>query len=221
MSSILIINPWPILRAGLRHILQEGDVPLTLHEAASTLDAREYMTSDLDLVILDPSAPDAHPATFVRQLRKEVGDVPILFFGGRDTALFASLAAKLGVNGYLGKDSNEKTIAATVQMVLAGMRCFPTTVESGASADKMQMLTQRELMVLLLLRQGARNIDIARTLYLSEKTVSTHKHNILLKLGPNAITQAVDSAPFMDRYPDLPMPLPGQGMNVGMAAMAM
>jgi DNA-binding CsgD family transcriptional regulator len=108
-------------------------------------------------------------------------------------------------------------------MILGGMRCFPTSVESGQAADKMHLLTQRELMVLMLLRQGARNIDVARKLYLSEKTVSTHKHNILLKLGPDAITQGGDSEPLVERYGDLPIPMQGVGSNLSLdfAAMAM
>ncbi|HEY9279146.1 MAG TPA: response regulator transcription factor [Eoetvoesiella sp.] len=216
MGTILIINALPIFRAGLRHVLKDAGFLSTVHEAQSTNEAQEFIVPDLKLVIMDPAGPGAHPAVFVQQLRKDVGHVPILFFGGRDAPLFASLAAKLGVNGYLGKLSDEKTIAATIQMVLGGMQCFPPQSDSGALTGKMHLLTQKELMVLMLLRQGLRNIDIAHKLYLSEKTISAHKRNILLKLGVNAITQIGESEAFLERFPEVPIPMSGCGLNLNL-----
>lgn len=104
----------------------------------------------------------------------------------------ASLAVKLGADGYLHASSTEMTIAATIHMLLHGMRCFPKAPLPGYLSSGIQTLSEKELSVLLLLRHGLRNKEIAEKLYLSEKTISAHKHNILVKLGISTIAELVE-----------------------------
>lgn len=219
MGAILIVNVLPVLRTGLRHVLQDAGLASTIHEADSTHEAQTFIGPDLRLIIVDPAEPGGHPAAFVQQLRKTAGNIPILFFGDNNAPLLLSLAIRLEVNGYLCKLSNEKTIVATIQMVLDGMRCFPSQAATHYHGGRINTLSQRELSILLLLRQGLRNIDIARKLYLSEKTVSAHKRNIMLKLDVSSISQISDNEllnAYCDKGPnlelDLPLPLANEVM---------
>lgn len=189
MASVLVVTAIPVVRAGLRMVLREDVGALDVYEAGSVSEALTGVHVDLALIILDPELPDMNLPEFVRQLRDKFQNTPILFFGGRSAAMFASLATKLGADGYLGRLSNEKTIAAAVHTMLGGMQCFPRHKGLDLLSRKMQALSPKETAVLLLLRQGLRNKDVARKLHLSEKTISAHKRNILLKLEISVISQ--------------------------------
>lgn len=189
MGSILVVTAIPIVRAGLRIVLRENAEGYVLYEAGSVSEAQACTAQDLALIILDPELPDMNLPEFVRQLRQQSEHTPILFFGGRSAAMFASMAVKLGADGYLGRLSDEKTITAAIHTLLGGMQCFPKHKGLDVLSGKMQTLSPKEMAVLLLLRQGMRNKDVARKLFLSEKTISAHKHNILSKLGISAISE--------------------------------
>lgn len=189
MSSVLVASHLPVVRLGLRTILRQADISAELLEAQTPREAISYIDAALELAIVDPDMPEMNPILFVQQLRKSKPQLPIVFFGGKNPKLFASLAVKLGVAGYLGQLSDEATIAATIRTVMGGMQCIPRQHAEGELSGRLQALSEKELAVLLLLRQGLRNKDIAEKLYLSEKTISAHKRNILAKLNIRAITQ--------------------------------
>jgi DNA-binding NarL/FixJ family response regulator len=192
MGSVLVVTAVPIIRVGLRVLLHEKLEMFDVHEASSASEALRCVAGDLALIILDPETPDVNMPEFMRQLRRQSGHTPILFFGGRSAAMFASLAFKLGADGYLGRLSDETTIVAAIHTLLGGMQCFPRHNVSHQLPDKMQALSSREVAVLLMLRQGLRNKDVARKLHLSEKTISAHKRNALHKLQISVVSQISD-----------------------------
>lgn len=201
---MLLVSASPFVRLGLRALLKEMGVNSVLHEPHTTQEAESYIAPDLDLVIMDPEMPDMNPILFVQQVRRQAEQAPILFFGGRSATLYASLAMKLNVNGYLGDLTDEKTIVATIRTVLGGMQCFPRREVADALSTKMQALSRKELTVLLLLRQGLRNKDIAQRLFLSEKTISAHKQKVLQKLGVNAIAQVDENESSLGLFNEAP-----------------
>lgn len=201
---MLIVSASPFVRLGLRALLKEMGVNSVLHEPHTMQEAESWIAPDLDLVIMDPEMPGMNPISFVQQVRRQAEQAPILFFGGRSATLYASLAMKLNVNGYLGDLTDEKTIVATIRTVLGGMQCFPRREVADALSRKMQALSRKELTVLLLLRQGLRNKDIAQRLFLSEKTISAHKQKVLQKLGVNAIAQVDENQSSTSLFNEAP-----------------
>lgn len=202
MSSVLVASHLPVVRLGLRTILRQAGISAQLLEAQTLQDAISHISTELELVIVDPDMPEMNPIHFVQQLRKRVPDLPIVFFGGKNPRLFASLAIKLGLAGYLGQLSDEATIAATIRTVMGGMQCIPRQHAEGELYGRIQALSEKELAVLLLLRQGLRNKEIAERLYLSEKTISAHKRNILHKLNIRAIAQFSEADVIASSVPD-------------------
>lgn len=192
MRTILIVNAFPAMRAGLRAILHDAGISAHTAEAGTAKEAQECSTLELSLAIIDPDMPGLNPALFIRQLHTQDATVPVLFFGGENNALAISLAIKMGADGYLDALSEEKVIAATIHTMLNGMRCFPKTPLPGHFSDRIQALSRRELSILQLLRQGLRNKDVATRLYLSEKTISAHKRNILNKLDISTIAEFIE-----------------------------
>ncbi|MBP6020109.1 MAG: response regulator transcription factor [Burkholderiaceae bacterium] len=192
MGSVLIINAAPIVRVGLRALLNGMGVASAIHEASSVEEALECVATGLILIIIDPEIPDTNLPEFMRQLRVQHGHASLLFFGGRSSSVFVPLAIRLGADGYLHKSSDQSTIVATINTLLDGMQCFPRSQGISPLLSKLQMLSPKEMEVLLLLRQGLRNKDIARKLFLSEKTISAHKRNLLLKLDIQIIAQLTE-----------------------------
>lgn len=173
-------------------ILHNAGITIPTIEAGDAARAQDSSQQDLCLAIIDPKMPDLDPVRFIQQLHKHDSTVPVLFFGCTESIMAASLAVKLGADGYLHASSEEMTIAATIHTLLNGMRCFPKAALPGHISSRMQTLSEKELSVLLLLRHGLRNKEIAERLYLSEKTISAHKHNILVKLGISTIAQLIE-----------------------------
>lgn len=198
MSTILIIESLPIVRAGWRAILHKMNPDTVLHELPAMPDIVHSLPAPLDLVILDVEStltPETSLPLKVRQLRQHCPQVPILFFGSHNTHLMVSIATQHQVEGYLNRYSDETTLKATVHTVLNGMQCLPRHRSAGNLTEKIHLLSQRELEILALLREGLRNKDAARRLNLSEKTISTHKINILSKLGIQSLNQIHDHDP--------------------------
>lgn len=213
MGAILIVNSMPIIRAGLRAVLESMRISAVLHEAGTADEAQAYLADSLQLIILDPEMPNIQLPQFVRHLRQRHSQVPLLFFGGQVETLFATQAVQLGADGYLSRASDQQTVVAAIQTLLGGMQCFPRSryIESEPP-KKERSLSQKEIEVLKLLRQGLRSKDVARRLYLSEKTISAHKHNILLKLGVTTLAHIGDHESLSPSLAQPSQSLPRQGI---------
>lgn len=192
IKPILILNPYPALRAGLRQIMHDAGIITPIVEAGSAIQIQHHDTQDLGLIIIDPNMQDLDPVQFMHTLHQHQNTVPVLFFSYADSAVAISLAVRLGADGFLPAFSDETTIASTIHSMLNGMRCFPRDPLSEQLPEGSAPLSQKELAVLMLLRHGLRNKEIAERLYLSEKTISAHKHHILAKLGISTIAQLIN-----------------------------
>jgi len=201
MNTILLVDAWPVVTAGLGTLLREAGINQGIKQAHTVHDAVQAINGDQALLICDPALSDTTPDMLVTLARRKQPSLPILFFCSRSHGIHLSLAHMLGVNGYLDKASDAHTIIAAVRMVLAGMQCFPHQQGFPAKgAANLKQLSSRELVVLQLLRQGMRNKEIAQRLCLSPKTVSTHKRNLLRKLdlGDDIVSTQLEDQPMGD-----------------------
>jgi two-component system response regulator FimZ (fimbrial Z protein)/two-component system response regulator EvgA len=186
MDTILLIDPWPILAAGVANLLREAGMQNPVDQVCNMRDATKALAGRPGLVMMDPSLPGAADS-FVLLAQRQQPNLPILFFSGRDSDIYLSLAHKLGISGYLNKDCDATTLVAAVRMALSGMQCFPRQNAGAAQIPSLAHMSRRELLVLQLLRRGLRNKDIAQCLCLSPKTVSSHKRSLERKLGAPAL----------------------------------
>lgn len=190
-NTILVVDAHPVVACGLSNALRDAGIQNGVELAHTVQHASQALANPLGLLIFDPAMPDTTPDMFVVQARRKQPALPILFFSSQAYGIHLSLAQALGVSGYLEKTADLPTLLAAVRMVLSGMQCFPRTdpyADQGAA--RLMKLSPRELVVLQLLRQGLRNKDIAERLYLSPKTVSSHKTSLMRKLGTSDIVSA-------------------------------
>lgn len=155
-----------------------------------------------DLVILDMDLPQLDGFAVLQRLCGNDATCKVVVFTGLQTDRYAVRCSMAGASGFVSKESALEELSHAVQIVLAGYTLFPVASFSSVNdASKhsseealVRSLSDRELTVLRNLARGYRIKDIARELILSEKTASTYKARLILKLRLNNFVELVEFA---------------------------
>ena len=192
MIRILIADDHDILRAGLKHILQDsGDIVVAGEASDGHQALAQVRAGHWDAIVLDLSMPGKSGIELIKQIKGEFPRLPILILSMHKEDLYAVRALKAGASGYLCKDSAETLLVQAIRKVAGGGLFIDQAVAeklavemlTGSSGDTSHSgLTDREYQVFLLVARGHGVTDISRQLNLSVKTVSTHKTRILEKM---------------------------------------
>ncbi|MEW6189365.1 MAG: response regulator transcription factor [Actinomycetota bacterium] len=202
--KVLIVDDHNLFRKGLRKILElEKDIS-TIGEAANASEAVQK-SKELcpDVVLMDITMPeiDGIQATKLIKAVSPITNIIILSMHHDDQHLFQAI--KAGAKGYVLKEASVEELVESIKATVRGESLlnpllarrildeFAKFVEDEASPDGPERLTPREKEILNLLAQGKKNKEIARKLFISEKTVKNHLSNIFHKLHCGDRTQAV------------------------------
>jgi two-component system invasion response regulator UvrY len=195
MIRILIADDHPIVRSGLRRIAEEDTGITVAAEASNGVEALGAMQKAIvDVVLLDVSMPGAPFMETLRRLREEHPTVRILVLSAHPEDQWALRALKAGASGYLTKDHSPNQLVEAVRRVFRGGRYVsPELAErmasllgSGFGAAPHEMLSDREFDVLRGLGAGYSVKEIAESMRLSPKTVSTYRTRVLTKLDASS-----------------------------------
>lgn len=193
MIRLLIADDHLLFRQGLRRLLaDEADIEVVAEAAncAEVVDA--VRRHDIDVAILDLTMPGRSGPEMIRQVKAMSPQVCILVLTMHSEEALVLATLKAGANGYMTKeDAADEVVTAIHKLAHGGRYVCPQVAESiafGMSCpddDKPPhtRLSARELRILGMLAAGRRGSEIASELLLSEKTVSTHKTNLLRKLS--------------------------------------
>ncbi|MEV4249301.1 response regulator transcription factor [Streptosporangium canum] len=197
---VLLVDDHPLLRHGLRALLEQVGGAEVVGEAG---DGEEAITLALslspDVVVMDLVMPGVTGIEATRTLidrRPDLG-VLVLTMSEDDASVFAALRA--GARGYVLKGADGNDFIAAVRAVARGEAVYGPAVArrirrfltTGPESGPFPELTQREREILDLLASGKSNAEIARRLFLSQKTVKNHLTSIFAKLQVADRTQAV------------------------------
>jgi len=202
---ILIVDDHPVVRFGVKHILDaESDIDVV--GDIEGLDGISEVLARLepDVVLLDLELGDTPGVDALRQIHEVAPELKVIVYTSHDEEEYIIQAAELGVDGYLLKGSPKEEIVGAVRSVNEG----GSAIESAVAAKLMHHMTRRssrsklpavtfskrETQVLELLAGGKTNRDIGSTLFISESTVKFHVHAILSKLDATNRTEAVSLA---------------------------
>ncbi|MBE7418685.1 MAG: response regulator transcription factor [Ideonella sp.] len=189
---ILIVDDHAIVREGLVRILEGIGRGWQVAEAASGLQALEWLRRhDAGVAIVDLSMPGMGGLELIRRLHGEFPALRVLVLSMHAEEQYAMRAFQAGAHGYVTKDRAPAELVNAVTKVAGGGAYVTTSLAermigqlNGAqSAPRHAALSNREIDVLRRLCAGQRLSDIATELHLSIKTVSTHKRHIQDKLG--------------------------------------
>lgn len=199
MVNVMLIDDHPVVRAGLRAILNAfPDIEVVLEGSDGS--AVEQLTDaddpHIDVVVCDIQMPDVDGIAATRRVR-ELDGPPVLILTTYDTQADILAAVEAGALGYLLKDAPEDTLHTAVLDTAAGKRTLApevTNLLAERLAQPETALSPRELEILQALSTGASNKQIAQRLFISEATVKTHLIHVYQKLGVETRTAAVSAA---------------------------
>lgn len=190
--KILIADDHAIVRAGLMRIVQEAYKDSLLEEAESCHELKiKFRKSAWDLLILDISLSDGNSFEVVDELKEINPAVKIIVLSMHDEKQFVIKALQLGINGFVTKDRAPEELIKSIENVMSGKQYLCESVvhqiaNSVAGNNNLipphERLSSREFEVFLHISQAISVSEIARSLGLSVKTISTYRTRILDKM---------------------------------------
>jgi DNA-binding NarL/FixJ family response regulator len=188
----LIVDDHPVVRAGVRAVLEQAFSGAEIADAESVEELGEATRDGaLDVVIVDPWRAGVDVGDVVRRLQSEL-DAPIVVFTSDGGARLLSEALKAGVKGYVRKDSPSEDLIRAIDAARAGEFYVDPGLSSTIVLDEGdRTLSARQREILQMLADGMQTDAVAEKLGLSTETVRTHTKRILAKLEASTRTQAV------------------------------
>jgi DNA-binding NarL/FixJ family response regulator len=197
---VLLVDDHAVVREGLRAFLQlQPDIEVVGEADGGETALAVAARVEPDVVLMDLLMPDGDGIAAIRGLRAAQPKARVLVLSSYidDAQVFSAIQA--GAGGYQLKDIQPEALADAIRDVHAGRPALHAEAQArlmhrAADPPTGSRLTPRERDVLKLLAEGFPNKEIARRLFVSEKTVKTHVSSILQKLGVQDRTQAALAA---------------------------
>jgi DNA-binding NarL/FixJ family response regulator len=189
---ILIADDHGIVRSGLRLLLDRQSDMDVVAEASDGVEAVAMALSERpDLCILDVGMPRLTGLQATREIKAQLPDVTVLILSMHKDERYLFEALKAGASGYVLKAEADQDLVSAVRAVGRGEAYLTNAAERSLIRDWMsasaegprEPLTPREQEVVKLIAEAHTNAQIAEILHLSEKTVESHRANVLRKLG--------------------------------------
>jgi len=201
--KILIADDHQVVIEGLKMITEKATSCSLIDEATNGTDAfNKIINNDYNLVILDISMPGKTGLDILKELKDKNKKTPVLVLSVHPQEQYAVRAFKLGASGYLCKNSMYEELAIAIRKILAGGRYItPALAEKIVFDDNYALnraphekLSEREFQIMCMIAIGKSVTDIAEDLFISDKTVSTHRSRILEKMGMKTNAQIMSYA---------------------------
>ncbi|WP_435927375.1 nitrate/nitrite response regulator protein NarP [Dryocola sp. BD613] len=189
--EVLIVDDHPLMRRGIRQLLEMDDGFVVAGEASSGTEAIGLANRlDPDLILLDLNMKGLSGLDTLNALRREGVSARIIVLTVSDSRSDVFTLIDAGADGYLLKDSEPETLLDDIRRGAEGGRAFSAQVAEylrtrgthKRSGAPFATLTERELDVLQEVARGLSNKQIAAGLHISEETVKVHVRNLLRKL---------------------------------------
>jgi len=194
MIRVLVADDHPIVRLGVRRLIEDDDALEMVGEVGNSEDAfRLALDENVDVLILDLEMPGRGGLDTLREVKRHRPDARVLVLSHHPEDPYAIRTLRAGALGYLNKGSLAEKLASAIRIVARGERYISPQVAQQlaihvAEPDRDQThetLSDREFQVLVLIGEGNTVSEIGDKLSLSVKTVSTYRSRLLEKIGLN------------------------------------
>ena len=191
MVNILIVDDHELVRAGLKGILAVSSEYQVVGEAETGEQALELIKElQPDLVLMDINMPGIGGLEATRKLKQANPEIKVIVLTMHKEGPFPSNLIKAGAKGYITKDCGVEETLAAIVAVMKGNTYISNEVAQQLAVDMLttgsqnpfDALSQRELQILMMILQGNKIREIAETLNLSSKTISTYRYRLFDKL---------------------------------------
>ncbi|HUN54997.1 MAG TPA: response regulator transcription factor [Smithella sp.] len=202
MIRVIIIDDHPVVRRGLKQIIEEEQDMRVVNQAGNAHDAIFVISQTAcDAVILDITLPGISGIEVLNQLRQERPDLPVLIMSMHEEEQYALRVIKAGASGYLMKDSIPEELIKAIRKIAAGGKYISssfseTLISLQESQGKLlhENLSDREFQIMCMIVRGKALKDIGEELCISGKTVSTYRARILEKMKMKSNAEIVSYA---------------------------
>ncbi|BBB30803.1 two-component system response regulator NarL [Neptunomonas japonica] len=192
-ASILLIDDHPLLRKGVKQLIELDDELIVIAEASNAIDGiKAAKETEPDLILLDLNMPNINGIETLKMLRDEEVASRVIVFTVSDNEEDVVAALKAGADGYLLKDMEPEELLESLRQAALGKvvisdkltTLLAQALQSGRSSNKSDIssLTPREKQIIKLIAGGLPNKLIARKLNITEGTVKVHVKHLLKKL---------------------------------------
>ncbi|MCC0182010.1 DNA-binding response regulator [Aeromonas hydrophila] len=201
MAKILVVDDHPAIRMAVNILLKQDD-----HHIVAEVDngvdavsmARKYQP---DMVVLDIGIPRLDGIEVIKRLKEMDADIKVVILSAQATHHIMVRCLQAGANGFISKLDDLSLLKTVLVKIGKGQLYFPRDVIAGAKnahevdrKDLLSALSDREMSVLLQICQGHTNKQIAESMLLSEKTVSTYKSRLMQKLNVTTMVDLISLA---------------------------
>ncbi|MCM1266706.1 MAG: response regulator transcription factor [Bacteroidales bacterium] len=197
---VMIADDHSLIREGLRQLLEfDGSIEV-VGEAANGVECLEHIEKyDPEVLLLDINMPEMNGIEVLKKMKEDKSPVKVLILTVHSELEYLMNAVDIGVEGYIMKDSESSELKKAIRAVQDGENYIQSSlipalnhqlISRDEDKDKVAMLTNRELEVLVQVANGMFNKEIATNLNISERTVKNHISNIFKKIEVSDRTQA-------------------------------
>lgn len=191
--KVMLVDDHTMFREGLKMSLSIYPDISIIGEASNGLEAIEK-NSQLkpDVVLLDISMPKMNGVEAISRLYEQDKKINILILTMHKSNAYLERFLKLGIKGYVTKDSPPEELALAIRQVAEGHCYIGSGLKEEQSKSELNVLSRRELEVLKLISVSSRNKDIAKTLGLSVRTIEKHRTSLMKKLNTDNVAGLVE-----------------------------
>ena len=196
---ILMVEDHPLYRVGLRMALSYSGLDCVVKaEAENVSQAEKYIQEypgEIDLILLDYYLPDGTGLDVLKTSKQACPKVKVLLVSGEDENPNLLILMKAGLHGFTSKDVTPQGLATIIKSVFMGEDVFDKEPFNAQKDDnKTDALTEREIEIIRLCALGRTPKQVADELFISIRTVESHKYKIFQKIGCGTTTEMVNYA---------------------------
>ncbi len=187
--NIIIADDHPVLRLGLKAMFETNTRINVIEEAKCGEELLEKVKRLApDIVLLDYFFGEDNAAKLTQIIKQMRNKTKVLVFSFSSEPIIIQKTLKAGALGFICKSDNQNLLVDALYDVMDGKRSFSPTIQpiverlNNSSEHKLQELTQREIEILEYVANEYSNKEIGSKLFISPRTVETHKRNIMQKL---------------------------------------
>jgi DNA-binding NarL/FixJ family response regulator len=205
--KILIADDHAMIRDGVRNLIRQNKELAVVGEARNGEETlAQFEKSSPDLVILDISLPDKNGMEVSREILVQNPDAKIIILSMYDDEDYISRCLEYGVKGYVVKNESGGELEYAIQAVLDGKNYFSRqaqdvifkkysqNVTRKKQREEVVSLTNRETEIISLISEGLTNQQMADKLFISPRTVETHRANVMKKIGVKNAVELIRKA---------------------------
>lgn len=193
--TIVIADDHEVVRAGIRRILKTDEALHILDEAANGRNVVDLVLYHKPQVaLLDIFMPQMTGIEAAREIKKQNPSTFVVMLTAFEDFNHLDSALRAGADGYLAKDISSKELIKCIHTVVTGERVFSKSITNilqnkafspngFEDRDETVVITKREQEILNLVANGRKSNEIAEMLFISTRTVESHRYNIMQKLG--------------------------------------